>query len=76
MYVKPMKSAGLSSKTRKAFKHISKTSVFASQQEGHLAAKEKQRLLRMQAAKAQFDRQQKAGEAAKDGADTIPANPA
>jgi hypothetical protein len=52
-----MKSAGISSKTRKTFRQITKTGAFAAQQEGHLAAKERQKFLRMQAAKAQFERQ-------------------
>jgi hypothetical protein len=59
-----MKSSGLSSKVRKAQRHIAKTGVYASIQEGQLAAREQQRHLRVEAAKAQFERSKKAAEAA------------
>ena len=54
-----MKSAGLSSTYRTMFKRTTKITAFAAHQDKHLATKEKQKLLRMQAAKAQFDRQRK-----------------
>ena len=54
-----MKSAGLSSTYSKMLRKTTKISVFAAQQDSHLAAKEKQKTLRMQAAQAQFERQKK-----------------
>lgn len=51
-----MKGNGLSSTTRTLLKKANRQSTFASQQEGYLAAKEKQKSLRMQAEKAQMER--------------------
>jgi hypothetical protein len=54
-----MKSAGLNQNYRRMHKQTTKISAVASFQENHLAAKEKQRSLRVQAAQAQFERQKK-----------------
>jgi hypothetical protein len=54
-----MKSAGLSSTARKTFRHLTKAGTFSAQQEGHFASKEKQKSLRLQAEKAQLDRQKR-----------------
>ena len=54
-----MKSAGLSSTFRNRLKHTTKTTAFATLQENHLAAKEKQKSLRLQAERAQLERQKR-----------------
>jgi hypothetical protein len=51
-----MKANGLSSTNRAFLKKVSRQKSFASHQESHLAAKEKQKSLRLQAAKAENDR--------------------
>ncbi len=54
-----MKGNGLSSTTRTLLKKANRQSTFASQQESYLAAKEKQKSLRLQAEKAQQERNQR-----------------
>lgn len=54
-----MKGSGLSSTSRTILKKANKRSAFASHQEGYLAAKEKQKSLRLQAEKAQMERQKR-----------------
>ena len=54
-----MKGNGLSSTTRTLLKKATKHSVFASHQAGYLASREKQKSLRMQAEKAQLERQKR-----------------
>jgi hypothetical protein len=49
-----MKTAGLSSKTRKNLRHNSKTSTFARLEEIQHAAREKQRTLRVQAERSRL----------------------
>jgi hypothetical protein len=55
-----MKSAGLSSTFRTMLKKTKKITMHEAFQKNHLAAKEKQRSLRIQAAQAQFARQKMA----------------
>jgi hypothetical protein len=54
-----MKSAGLNQNYRRMHKQTTKISAAESFQGNHLAAKEKQKSLRLQAAQAQFARQKK-----------------
>ena len=54
-----MKSAGLSSTYRNMLRRSTKITVLGKTQEGQMAAREKQKLLRMQAAKAQYERQKR-----------------
>ncbi len=54
-----MKNTGLSSKVRKGLRHNAKSANFAANHVGHLAAKEKQKSLRLQAEQAQLARQKK-----------------
>ena len=58
-----MKSAGLSSTYKRMLRKTTKIVAFASQHENHLAAKEKQKSLRMQAERAQIERQKRENEA-------------
>jgi hypothetical protein len=54
-----MKGNGLSSTHRTLLKKANRHSTHASNQEEFLAAKEKQKALRLQAEKAQFERNQR-----------------
>ena len=54
-----MKTTGLSSKVRKGLRHNAKTATFAATHISHLAAKEKQKSLLLQAEKAQLERMKK-----------------
>jgi hypothetical protein len=54
-----MKSAGLSSKIKKNIRHNTKATAFAANHVNHLAAKEKQKSLRLQAEQAQMARMKK-----------------
>ena len=54
-----MKGNGLSSTHRTLLKKANKQSTHASNHEGFLASKEKQKSLRLQAEKAQFERTQR-----------------
>ena len=54
-----MKSAGLSSTYRNMLKKTTKIAAHATRQENQMAARERQKTLRMQAAKAQFERLKK-----------------
>ncbi len=54
-----MKGNGLSSTTRTLIKKATRQSNFASAQVGYLAAKEKQKSLRLQAEKAELERRQR-----------------
>ncbi len=54
-----MKGNGLSSTKRTTLKKATTRFAYASQQEGYLAAKEKKKSLRMQAEKAQIERQKR-----------------
>lgn len=58
-----MKSAGLNQNFRRMLRQTTKMTAFSTLQTGHLAAKEKQRTLRIQAERAQFARQKKEAEA-------------
>jgi hypothetical protein len=59
-----MKSAGLPSTCRKMFRQTTKINIFEGQEQNRLAAKEKVKLLRQQAERAQYERQKKAAQAA------------
>ncbi len=63
-----MKSAGLSSKVKKGFRQITKMTASSNLQEIHMAAKEKQKSLRLQAEQAQLARQKRESKAAADSA--------
>jgi hypothetical protein len=63
-----MKSAGLNQNYRRMHKQTTKISAAESFQGNHLAAKEKQKSLRLQAAQAQFERQKRE----KLGVETLP----
>jgi hypothetical protein len=54
-----MKSAGLNSTYRTMLKRTTKIIAATAHQDNHLARLEKQKTLRLQAAKAQFERQKK-----------------
>lgn len=54
-----MKSAGLSSTSRKTFKQTTRMTAFSAHQDKHFAAKERQRLLQVQVRQAQIAMQQK-----------------
>ena len=54
-----MKTSGLSSKVRKGLRHNAKTATFAANHVNHLAAKERQKSLLMQAEQAQMERMKK-----------------
>ena len=54
-----MKSSGLSSTYRTMLKKATKITVAANLQANHLAAKEKQKALRLQAQRAQIERQKR-----------------
>lgn len=62
LYSYAMKSAGLSSTYKRMLRQTTKISVSASLQANHLAAKEKQKSLRMQAEAAQIARQKRENE--------------
>ena len=54
-----MKSAGLSSTYGKMLRKTTKIVAFANQQEGYFASKEKQKMLRMEAARAELERKKR-----------------
>lgn len=54
-----MKVKGLSSKVKKGLRHNAKTVIFATNHVSHLASKERQKSLLMQAEQAQINRQLK-----------------
>ena len=54
-----MKSAGLSSTYRNMLKRTTKITAHATLQASYLASKERQRALRLEAARAQFERQKR-----------------
>lgn len=70
-----MKSAGLSSKSKKGFREITKMTAVSNLKEIHLGAKEKLRSLRVQAQQAQFARQKRESLAATSEAAPTPILP-
>ncbi len=66
-----MKNNGLSSKVRKGLRHNAKSATFAANHVNHLAAKERQKSLLMQAEKAQIERQKKESQLSSEIGSTI-----
>lgn len=56
-----MKSTGLNQNFRRMQKQKTKAAAFSALQQNHLAAKERQKSLRLQAERAQAERQQRDG---------------